>query len=150
MLHELMTRSMHPIGTHSGDWHRRINPGFNRWQDNDRWRTWVKPGCPVAAPLPHVELVAIVKACLAVEPAACPSLGELRDRLLCALFARSDFAGAQVDLFLRTAECEADGGNGHTLKAVCPVSLRRSTKSLSRTRRRSSRLYAGPERGRPA
>ena len=36
MLHELMTRGEHPIGTHGGDWHKRINPGFNRWQDNDR------------------------------------------------------------------------------------------------------------------
>ena len=117
MLHELMTRSMHPIGTHSGGWHRRINPGFNRWQDNDRWRTWVKRGCPIAAPLPHVELAAIVKACLAVEPAARPSLGELRDRPLCALFARSDFAGAQVDLFLKTAECEADGEEWAYLKS---------------------------------
>ncbi|MBL4791507.1 MAG: protein kinase [Citromicrobium sp.] len=116
MLHELMTRGAHPIGTHGGDWHRRINPGFNRWQDNDRWRAWVKSGCPVAAPLPHVELAAIVEACLAVEPAARPSLGDLRDRLLGALFTRSDFAGSQVELFLRTAEREADGEEWAHLK----------------------------------
>ncbi|AJA07286.1 hypothetical protein SKP52_01745 [Sphingopyxis fribergensis] len=117
MLHELMTRGVHPIGTHGGDWHRRINPGFNRWQDNDRWRAWIRRGCPIADPLPDAGLAAIVEACLAVEPGARPSLGDLRDRLLGALFARSNFAGSQVDLFLRTAEREADGEEWAHLKS---------------------------------
>lgn len=117
MLHELMTRGVHPIGTHGGDWHRRINPGFNRWQDNDRWRAWVTRGCPVSDPLPDTELAAIVEACLAVEPAARPSLGDLRDHLLGALFARSNFAGSQVDLFLRMAKREADGEEWAHLKS---------------------------------
>lgn len=109
MLHELMTRGMHPIGAHGGDWHRGINPGFNRWQDNDRWRAWVRRGCPIADPLPDPELAAIVEECLAVEPAVRPSLDDLRDRLLGALFARSNLAGSQVELFLRTAARDADG-----------------------------------------
>jgi serine/threonine protein kinase len=107
MLHELMTRGVHPIGTHGGDWHRRINPGFNRWQDNDRWRGWVIRGCPIADPLPEADLAKIVEACLAVEPAARPSLADLGNRLLSSLFERSKSAGAQCDLFLRTAEREA-------------------------------------------
>lgn len=118
MLHELMTRGEHPIGTHGGDWHKRINPGFNRWQDNDRWRAWVKRGCPIANPLPNADLAAIVEECLAVEPAARPSLNDLRDRLLGALSARSNFAETQVKLLLSAAEYETEEKEWLHLKSL--------------------------------
>lgn len=100
MLHELISRGEHPIGEHGGDWHRGINPLFNRWQRNKFWRRWKDAGCPVARPLPDVDLAHIVAICLEPEPLARPDLASLQRLLLGALRSRSPDAAKRVELYL--------------------------------------------------
>ena len=104
ILHELMSRGVHPIGERSGDWHRGVRPNFNRWQQNKLWRRWSISGCPIAQPLPDGEIAALVAACLSASPVDRPTLHELQMSLYAILQRRSVTASDQVALFLRTAE----------------------------------------------
>lgn len=107
MLHELMSRGVHPMGERSSDWHRGINPGFNRWQNNTRWRNWESNGCPIAHPLADHDLAGLVKACLARSPSDRPPLREVQATLLDMLCRRSANAAQQVDVFLDRAKSES-------------------------------------------
>lgn len=104
ILHELMSRGIHPIGERSGDWHRQVRPNFNRWQKNDLWRRWLESGCPIAQPLPDSEIADLVAACLSSSPDDRPTLKEVQMALHSILQSHSVTAVAQVDLFLKTAE----------------------------------------------
>jgi hypothetical protein len=104
MLHEIMSRGVHPMGERSHDWHHQIKPGFNRWQKNDFWRRWVDKDCPIAQPLPDHDLADLVAACLAPSTAARPSLHEVQAALLGLIHQRSATAAKQVNLFLGVAE----------------------------------------------
>lgn len=106
ILHELMTRGVHPIGQRSHDWHRQIRPGFNRWQQNNLWRKWSESGCPIPQPVPDPQIAAIVSACLNVHPQHRPTLGDVQTRLLTLLHERAPDAAAQVYLFLATAQSQ--------------------------------------------
>ncbi|PJR10694.1 protein kinase domain-containing protein [Sinorhizobium meliloti] len=117
MLHELMSRGVHPIGERSSDWHRHINPGFNRWQQNKRWRRWVSAGCPIAQPLADYGLADLVTACLATSPSDRPPLREVQAMLLDMLHRRSASAAHQVDLFLRMAESQSAAAEWQHLKS---------------------------------
>jgi serine/threonine protein kinase len=107
MLHEIMSRGVHPMGERSSDWHHHIRPGFNRWQKNKHWRKWVGEGCPIAQPLPDRDLADLVADCLAPSPADRPSLGEVQAALLDLLHHRSATAAQQVNLFLSSAESQS-------------------------------------------
>lgn len=116
MLHEIMSRGVHPIGERSHDWHRQINPGFNRWQQDKRWRKWVEIGCPIAQPLPEHDLADLVAACLAPSTATRPSLSEVQEELLRLLRQRSASAAEQVNLFLHVAESQSAAEEWQHLK----------------------------------
>ena len=116
MLHEIMSRGVHPTGERSSDWHHQNNPGFNRWQQNKRWRRWVGEGCPIAQPLPEHDLADLVAACLAPSPADRPSLREVQAALLHLLHHRSATAGQQVNLFLGVAESQSAAEEWQYLK----------------------------------
>jgi serine/threonine protein kinase len=104
LLHELISRGVHPIGVHGGNWHRGQNPYFNRWQDNNYWRKWVRKGCHIADPLSDTDLAALVADCLKVDSNRRPKLVDVQDRLRYAIEARAPLAADQLTLFLRTAE----------------------------------------------
>jgi serine/threonine protein kinase len=104
IFHELMSRGEHPHGEHAGDWHRRSNPKFNRWQKDNYWTRWIDAGCVVAKPILDKDLAAIVADCLAPDPSSRPKLVDVRDRLLGAMKARSSTAAAQLSLFLGVAD----------------------------------------------
>lgn len=104
ILHELMSRGVHPIGKRSGDWHRQVRPNFNRWQQNKIWKEWLASGCPVAQPLSDSEIADLVAACLSPSPNDRPRLHEVQTSLCDILRRRSAAASAQVDLFLTVAE----------------------------------------------
>lgn len=107
ILHEVISRGVHPIGERSGDWHRHINPHFNRWQQNNRWRSWTNAGCPVAQTLEDQDIADLVGACLAVSPSDLPSLLEVQAKLLDMLHRRSGSAASQVNVFLHMAESQS-------------------------------------------
>jgi len=107
ILHELMSRGVHPIGERSSDWHRHINPGFNRWQKNNRWRKWTSDGCPIAQTLDHQDIANLVAGCLAISPSDRPSLLEVQAKLLDMLRRRSSNAADQVHNFLHMAESQS-------------------------------------------
>ncbi|WP_260674103.1 protein kinase domain-containing protein [Comamonas aquatica] len=125
MLHEIMSRGVHPMGERSHDWHHQINPGFNRWQKNDRWRSWVKKGCPIAQPLPDHDLADLVAACLTPSTSARPSLHEVQAALLGFMYQRSCTAAKQVNLFLDEAESQSAAEEWQHLKG-CVEDLERS------------------------
>src|SRR4051812_38315085 len=104
ILHELMSRGVHPIGERSGDWHRQVRPNFNRWQQNKLWKRWLESGCPITQPLPDGDIAALVAACLSPSPVDRPTLKEVQMSLYGILQRHSVTAAAQVDLFLKTAE----------------------------------------------
>ncbi|WP_206240443.1 protein kinase domain-containing protein [Novosphingobium terrae] len=116
ILHELMSCGIHPIGESSHDWHRHINPGFNRWQQNDFWRNWVAAGCPIAQPLDDHELAGLVQACLAVSPNDRPSLLYVQTELHRLLSQRSQAASDQVSVFLHMAATQSEEGEWQHLK----------------------------------
>lgn len=116
MLHEIMSRGVHPTGERSRDWHRQINPGFNRWQKNDRWRRWVGDGCPIARRLPDHDLAELVAACLEPSPSHRPSLREVQATLLDLVYRRSATAAQQVHLFLNLAESQSSAEEWQHLK----------------------------------
>jgi serine/threonine protein kinase len=100
ILHELMSRGEHPCGEHGGDWHRGVNPAFNRWQDSDRWRRWRKAGCPIRSPLADERLASIVSRCLDSVQSGRPDLQEVQTLLLGALREISPHAAARVEWHL--------------------------------------------------
>lgn len=116
MLHELMSRGVHPIGERSGDWHRHINPGFNRWQQNNRWRSWTSAGCPIAQVPVGQDVADLVAACLAMSPSNRPSLLEVQTELLDMLHRRSVSAADQVNFFLHIAESQSAAAEWQQLK----------------------------------
>ncbi|NGM21183.1 protein kinase [Roseomonas stagni] len=124
MLHELLSRGVHPIGVHGGDWHRQINPGFNRWQKNKYWIKWLEMGCNVKEPLPHKDLAVLVADCLRPNPDDRPILADVQHRLQCALSARSSLAADQVSLFLALAEQQTSSDWAHLTQQL--RSLRKS------------------------
>ena len=116
ILHELMSRGVHPIGERSGDWHRHINPGFNRWQKNNLWCRWTSDGCPVAQTLEDQDIADLVAACLAISPSDRPSLLEVQAELLHMLHRRSGSAADQVNVFLNMAESQSAAAEWQHLK----------------------------------
>ena len=104
ILHELMSRGVHPIGQHAGDWHRQILPQFNRWQKDKLWKRWLEAGCQVAQPLPDNEIAALVAACLCPDPVSRPTLHDVQLSLSSILQRRCMTGAAQVDLFLKISE----------------------------------------------
>lgn len=116
MLHEIMSRGVHPMGERSSDWHHQINPGFNRWQQNNHWRRWVKNGCPIAQPLPDKGLAVLVAACLAPSTTDRPSLHEVQAALLGLMHQRSSTAAEQVNLFFGVAESQSAAEEWEHLK----------------------------------
>lgn len=117
MLHELMSRGFHPIGERSSDWHRRMNPGFNRWQQNDHWRKWAIAGCPIAQRLSEPGLADLVASCLTTSPSERPPLRAVQAALLDMLHRRSPSAAQQVSLFLHIAEIESEAEEWQHLKS---------------------------------
>lgn len=107
ILHELMSRGVHPIGERSGDWHRQVRPNFNRWQKNKLWKRWSESGCPIAQPLPDSEIATLIAACLSPTPVDRPTIQEVQMSLCGILQRRSVTAAAHVDLFLKIAEEDA-------------------------------------------
>lgn len=107
ILHELMSRGVHPIGEHSGDWHRVIRPFFNRWQQNDFWKRWSASGCPVAKPFSDISIAAVVAACLSTDWTKRPTLREVQESLFDILMRRSETAAIQVKLFLEMAKYDS-------------------------------------------
>lgn len=101
MLYELITLGFHPIGEHGGEWHRGENPGFNRWQNNKKWRQWMESSCKVADRGIDDDLESILERCLQFEPTKRPTLDQLCVLVKEAIAARSDSAIAQVELLMQ-------------------------------------------------
>lgn len=104
ILHEVMSRGVHPVGVHCGGWHRRQNPAFNRLQKDKYWTRWVSAGCPINSSIEDNDLNKLIADCLKVGPQQRPSLATLQGRLNDILAKRSLLAMDQVQLFLDTAE----------------------------------------------
>jgi serine/threonine protein kinase len=116
MLHEIMSRGVHPMGGCSSDWHHQINPGFNRWQKSKLWRKWVENGCPIAQPLADKGLAVLVAACLKPSTADRPSLHKVQATLLDLMHQQSSTAAEQVNLFLGVAESQSAAEEWQHLK----------------------------------
>ncbi len=104
ILHELMSRGVHPIGVHGGDWHRENNPWFNRWQNDEYWEKWVEDKCPVAKPIANKNLAGIVANCLALCPSRRTNLFDVQQGLLDELAVQSPIARNQVKLDINQAK----------------------------------------------
>lgn len=125
ILHELISRGVHPIGVHGGAWHRNENPGFNRWQNNKYWRRWVEKDCPVFASIPGKDLADLVADCLVACPNHRPKLVDVQHRLRDALAARSSSANDQAEHFLKVAKEQTSPNNWAHLNGRL-MSLRRA------------------------